>query len=62
MSLRDVWKSCKSILHELIQSEISWPFLSPVDTSAPELVGYTDVVQNPMDLGTVQVCVFHENC
>eukprot|EP00877_Chromochloris_zofingiensis_P004906 jgi/Chrzof1/14416/Cz09g02040.t1 len=49
---RTSWKrKCRSILHSIMQNRDAWPFLEPVSKAqAPD---YLEVVQRPMDLGTV---------
>jgi len=53
-------KYCNGILKELMAKKhqpYSWPFLTPVDVEKLGLVDYFDVIKEPMDLGTVKVCL-----
>lgn len=53
-------KYCNGILKELTAKKhqpYSWPFLTPVDVEKLGLVDYFDVIKEPMDLGTVKVCL-----
>jgi bromodomain-containing factor 1 len=50
-------KRCRKALDELkkpAHNAIAWPFLLPVDPVAWNIVGYFDVVKNPMDISTVE--------
>ncbi|KAK2114952.1 Bromodomain containing protein 3 [Saguinus oedipus] len=48
---------CDGILGEMLSEQhaaYAWPFYQPVDAEAPELHGYHDVIEHPMDLSTVK--------
>eukprot|EP00798_Chlamydomonas_sp_ICE-L_P018360 gene18360-24831_t len=47
-----VQRSCMAVLKAIIGHKWSFPFLAPVDTS--RFLGYTKVVREPMDLGTLK--------
>ena len=51
----EVWMDeCVRLLSRLMRHQHAWPFNAPVDPVALKLPDYHDVVQTPMDLGTVQ--------
>ena len=51
----EVWMTeCERLLSRLMRHSQAWPFNVPVDPVALKLPDYYDVVQTPMDLGTVQ--------
>ncbi len=45
---------CRDILQELIDSDVHAIFTSPVDPVALGIPTYFDIIENPMDLGTVK--------
>lgn len=61
-------KHCNTILKEMFAKKhyaYAWPFYKPVDVEALCLHDYYDIVQQPMDMGTIKVrahnqshCVF----
>lgn len=50
---------CRDILQELIASDTQKIFTSPVDPVALGIPTYFDVIKNPMDLGTIQTKMEH---
>jgi hypothetical protein len=53
----DSLKVCNKILKELLSkkhSAFAWPFYEPVNVEDPGLEDYRDVIERPMDLGTVK--------
>ncbi|CAF2096983.1 unnamed protein product [Rotaria magnacalcarata] len=45
-------KACRIILNELLKSDVSWPFQTPVDAKQhPE---YYECIKNPMDFATIK--------
>lgn len=44
----------KNIVHKAVKHKSGWPFLQPVDPIALELPDYFDVIQDPMDLSTIE--------
>ena len=49
---------CNQLLKELFSKrhlEYAWPFYKPVDVKGLGLVDYFDIIENPMDMGTVRV-------
>ena len=53
--LSDAMQECYEILRFLQTREDSQPFLEPVDWEAYGLTDYPEIIQHPMDLGTIQV-------
>jgi hypothetical protein len=48
------WKGeCETMLERLMRNRNAIPFLEPVDHVAMQLPDYLDIIQNPMDLATV---------
>ncbi|XP_070279368.1 bromodomain testis-specific protein-like isoform X1 [Myotis yumanensis] len=50
-------RHCSEILKELFAKKhfsYAWPFYNPVDVNALGLHNYYDIVENPMDLGTIK--------
>ena len=52
--LSDALQECYEILRFLQTREDSQPFLEPVDWQAYGLTDYPEIIQHPMDLGTIQ--------
>jgi hypothetical protein len=49
---------CNQLLKELFSKrhlEYAWPFYKPVDVKGLGLVDYFDIIEHPMDMGTVKV-------
>jgi len=44
----------KAVVHKAMKHKAGWPFLRPVDPEALELPDYFDVIEDPMDLSTIQ--------
>ncbi|KAK2395154.1 transcription factor GTE1 [Trifolium repens] len=42
------------ILTEITQRKCAWMFMAPVDVESLELYGYHEIIEKPMDLGTVK--------
>lgn len=53
-SLEEPFASCYQLLQELMEHEDAPAFNEPVDVEGLELVGYREIVINPMDLGTIK--------
>lgn len=56
--LSEQLRECKDILKELLSKrhyKYAWPFHNPVDAEALGLHDYHDIIQQPMDLGTIKV-------
>ncbi|CAF1608185.1 unnamed protein product [Adineta ricciae] len=50
-------KACRTILNELLKSDVSWPFQTPVDTKEhPE---YYECIKEPMDFSTMKKKMRH---
>jgi hypothetical protein len=47
-------KTCRNVLRTLWTSPLSLPFREPVDPVALKIPSYFEVIQHPMDLGTVR--------
>jgi hypothetical protein len=47
----------KRVLRQLMKHEHAWPFNEPVDPIKLEIPDYPLIIKNPMDLGTVNVCI-----
>ena len=47
-------EAAKRIVHKAVKHKSGWPFLQPVDPVALELPDYFDVIQDPMDLSTIE--------
>ncbi|GAA5975739.1 hypothetical protein JCM10908_005265 [Rhodotorula pacifica] len=52
MSLQDI-TACKSLIKKLLKDKKSFIFRAPVDPVKAGALDYFDVVQNPMDIGTM---------
>lgn len=53
-------RHCGEILKEMLAKEhfsYAWPFYNPVDVNALGLHNYYNIVESPMDLGTIKVNV-----
>ena len=46
---------CIAITKIMMKDDNAWPFLKPVDPIKDGCPTYLDVIENPMDLGTVLV-------
>ncbi|OQR91754.1 hypothetical protein ACHHYP_20169 [Achlya hypogyna] len=44
----------KKLHKELMKHELSWPFLEPVDPVKLNIPTYFQIIERPMDLGTIQ--------
>ena len=42
------------MVHKAMKHKAGWPFLKPVDPEALELPDYFDIIEDPMDLSTIQ--------
>ncbi|KAI3716226.1 hypothetical protein L6452_23423 [Arctium lappa] len=49
-----VFKSCSNLLQRLMKHKHSWVFNDPVDATVLGLHDYHEIVQRPMDLGTIK--------
>lgn len=50
-------RSCQKIIKELFDkkhADYAWPFYQPVDVEGLKLDDYFDIVEHPMDLGTIK--------
>ena len=47
-------RRCREILRSIMNKQIAYPFLRPVDHVALEIPDYPNVIKNPMDLGTIR--------
>eukprot|EP00963_Diacronema_lutheri_P011933 scaffold1518_cov331-Pavlova_lutheri.AAC.7 len=52
--MHNMWNSCLSILKMLTKHRYGWPFLTPVDAVKLNIPDYYDIIQNPMDFGTIE--------
>ncbi|XP_062012216.1 transcription factor GTE1-like [Rosa rugosa] len=52
--MRDLLNKFSAIFKQITQHKWSWPFMSPVDVESLGLHDYYQVIEKPMDLGTVQ--------
>lgn len=52
--MHNIWNSCQSILRTLMKHRYGWPFLAPVDPVKLNIPDYFDIIQNPMDFGTIE--------
>ncbi|KAK9937278.1 hypothetical protein M0R45_014079 [Rubus argutus] len=52
--MRDLLNKFSAIFKQITQHKWSWPFMSPVDVETLGLHDYYQVIEKPMDLGTVQ--------
>ena len=52
--VEDELKPCFKILSMLKNSKTSWPFREPVDPITQRIPHYRDIIQEPMDLSTVE--------
>ncbi|KAM4722897.1 bromodomain testis-specific protein [Rhinophrynus dorsalis] len=55
--LSEQLKHCNSILNEMMSkkhAEYAWPFYKPVDPASLGLLDYNDIINYPMDLGTIK--------
>uniref|UniRef100_A0A7N0V689 Uncharacterized protein n=1 Tax=Kalanchoe fedtschenkoi TaxID=63787 RepID=A0A7N0V689_KALFE len=48
------FKSCKSLLRQLMKHKFAWVFSVPVDAERFHLYDYHAIIKHPMDLGTVK--------
>lgn len=48
-------KECIEITKELSKDDNAWPFMEPVDPVAQDCPTYFDIIQKPMDIGTISV-------
>ncbi|XP_059662704.1 transcription factor GTE4-like [Cornus florida] len=53
MCMSQAFKSCSDLLTKLMKNKHAWVFNKPVDAKALGLHDYDDVIEHPMDLGTV---------
>ena len=53
-----VLDECERILRALMEHDCAVPFLEPVDPVGLGIPDYFTRIKNPMDLGTVKVCIF----
>jgi len=44
---------CRKILNKLIKHQYGWPFNQPVDPAALNIPDYLDIIERPMDFGTI---------
>ena len=51
---RDWKQGAREVLKRAMNHSSGWPFLEPVDPESLELPDYFDVIEDPMDLGTIQ--------
>lgn len=52
--MHNMWNSCLSILKMLAKHRYGWPFLEPVDAVKLNIPDYYDIIQHPMDFGTIE--------
>nr|XP_016471956.1 PREDICTED: transcription factor GTE3, chloroplastic-like [Nicotiana tabacum] len=46
---------CQKIMRKLLKHQFGWVFSKPIDVKAFKLDDYYDIIQHPMDLGTVKL-------
>ncbi|CAM8903731.1 unnamed protein product [Rhodiola kirilowii] len=52
--VKQAFKSCKSLLTQLMKHKFAWVFNVPVDAEGFNLYDYHSIIKHPMDLGTVK--------
>ena len=50
----DAYKRCERLLQMIKRHKYSGPFLEPVDPDALGIPDYFDIIEEPMDLSTVE--------
>ncbi|MCL7022921.1 hypothetical protein MKW94_012475 [Papaver nudicaule] len=52
--MQELMRQFATILRQLTQHKMAWPFMQPVDVKGLELHDYFEVIDKPMDFGTIK--------
>ncbi|KAK4259903.1 hypothetical protein QN277_006189 [Acacia crassicarpa] len=52
--MQELMRMFSTIFRQITQHKWAWPFLEPVDVKGLELLDYYEVIEKPMDFGTIK--------